>query len=223
MSNDLLSTHKNDHPEMYAENSKYKPKMTFTERCEALAAYKQGIEKPIIAACYGINISTLGFIIQPHSKTYRNVRREYEELGHERFLARYLTPAVFERLERASHDWKASIPAKDYDEVKQRLVVTDQEPDKRAKRYEGRQTLTWLGVGTIHVAVAYVDAVIPPDEHYPEQRDPGWYLYIDPTSPAFDEWMGKGAHGSAADRRTSTTAYEGFAKTIGHDVAQKGD
>jgi hypothetical protein len=218
---DELAQHRNDHPELYAENSKYAPKMTFEERCQALAAYKAGIVKQYIATTFGINVSTLGYIIQPHSKLYRKVRKEYEDLGHERFLAQYYTSSVRERIERATHDWKATIPAKDYDSVKQRFEPTG-EPDPRARKMEGRHTMAWQSVGTVYIAIAYVDAPIPanttPDVD--TERAPGWYVYLDPKSPAYADWMHEGPFGLEEDRRTSTSAYEGFARLIGHE---KGD
>lgn len=219
-----LDQWKSDHPELLAENSKYKAKLTFTERCEALAAYKAGVERPIIAATYGINISTLNFIIQPQSKSYKDVRREYNDYGHDRFIEKYLTPSALERIAKGGHDWKATLPAKDFDEVKQNLSTTGK-PDPRAKRYEGRHTMTWMGAGTVYVAVTYIDADLPalPEAGYDAPREPGWYVYVDSKSPAFADWMHEGPHGQNEDRRTSSSAYNGFAKLIGHDEIAKED
>lgn len=77
--------------------SKFAPKMTPTQRCEAFALLHAGFSQGVVAVMYGISRATLAHMTRPSSKFYRRVREEYNIKGHDMFLQMYLTQPVIER------------------------------------------------------------------------------------------------------------------------------
>lgn len=77
--------------------SKFAPKMTPQQRCEAFALIKAGFSHGTVSVMYGVARATLTHMARPGSKFYKAVRDEYDTTGHIAFLQRYLTQPMIER------------------------------------------------------------------------------------------------------------------------------
>jgi hypothetical protein len=71
-------------------NSKFEPKLVFTQRCEILALHRRGCTREALAKIYGVDRRTVTHIHNERSPRYKNVREEELRLGRDNFLKRYL-------------------------------------------------------------------------------------------------------------------------------------
>ena len=199
-----------NHPDMYdSRNSKFAPKLTFTERCEAFALAKSGdLDRRQIAAAYGINRATLAYMLNQHGPHYKDVRREYAEYGHDRFLKKYITPNVIERY--AASKKKLEVALSD-DELKAARSegAMSTAPNKTATKHAGpfhfsmpNENQQILGVVVWSDSPGRGPYAFGPKESV--DRPPGWYVQV-------DEWSQ--LVGSEEHRLTSTSAKSGFIAT----------
>ncbi len=97
-------------------------RLSFEEQCAfyvALLPYKvstsneyQRFPPAAVAAAAGVSQSTISLLsdagkLRGGQVRYPKVAREYQTLGHEAFVHKYLTPIIRERLAAALEDWKA--------------------------------------------------------------------------------------------------------------------
>jgi hypothetical protein len=78
-------------PSAFTDRGKFAPKLNFQQRCEVLALYKQGVSRACLADVFNIDRRTVTHMHNPQSKHYRDVRAEYERLGHDEFCRTYIT------------------------------------------------------------------------------------------------------------------------------------
>jgi len=83
-------------------HGKFKPKLTFEERCGLFIASKLGIPDHQILAASGMNRSSVTRLLDGGGKAYKNVRDEYERLGEAEFRAKYYTEEMKMRLATAA-------------------------------------------------------------------------------------------------------------------------
>lgn len=116
----------------------FEPKLTLTERCEILALDLAGVSRRLVAAAYKVNRSTVNFIVNPHSRHYRNVRKILQDMGRTAFLSEYLTPEVAERINAAKADPDVARETQlTNDELKAERAEHRNTPSKGARSHEG--------------------------------------------------------------------------------------
>lgn len=208
-------------PQLLAKNSRYAPKMSFADRCAVLAAYHAGIVKSVLSEAYGINISTVEYIVAPNSSHYRNVRKERADLGPERFRAEYMTEEQVSRIMAAKDRLEGegrleSQKARDARLARERAKVNG--PDKRANGVAGRH-LCRVREGTLFCEVVW--AAPEPSKIYPDKRPEGWYVTVSPDSPGWVDGWGAGEyHGYAENANTSKAAWRGFLSVTGAEESE---
>jgi hypothetical protein len=207
-------------PELKRSNSKYMPKLSFDERCAVLAAYKNDFGRRLLAKAFGINRATVSYIVRPESSHYKSVRKEYRDLGHKQFTMQYLTPSVLEILDSFKDDPELQLTD---DQVTERQSEDRTKPNRKAVSRAGRHAILYHS-GTIHVEVKWFDDPCDDPGMEPKEREPGWYVWVDPSSPAWDE--GGWEHGvnpptPSSERFTSKTALDFFLSAIGGEILDK--
>jgi hypothetical protein len=80
-------------PELSFSSDRYKPKLTFDERCFALALFEEGASWSAIASFFGVHRRTVEMI--KNGPPYKSVRDAFGQLGRDAFVARYLDAARF--------------------------------------------------------------------------------------------------------------------------------
>lgn len=75
-------------------STKFAPKLSFDERCSVLALVRANVSRKIVSEALGIDRRTVGHITNETSLHYRNVRQEYKRIGHDDFIAKYVTEEV---------------------------------------------------------------------------------------------------------------------------------
>lgn len=184
-----------NHPDMYeARNSKYAPKLTYVERCEALALAMSGdLDRRQIAAAYGINRATMAYIVNKSSPHYKDVRKEYHELGHDRFLRQYMTPAVIERYMAAKKNQEVALSDDELKKARSEGALS-MAANKGAKKNAGPFYFSMPGETTQEKG----EVIWSEEKH-------GWYVRVDTWG---DQEWGEDEH-----NKTSTTAKAGFLTT----------
>lgn len=196
------------HPELLTKNNKYVPKLNFAQRCAALAAVKYGLNKRVVAAAFGINRGTLGHIIRPESPHYRDVRKEYFDLGHDRFIKQYLTPDVMELLDRAAADPDVQLS---YDQVKAARAGSGR-PNPKADKYKGRYKHIDPFGDTSLIEIAWVEDPGNDPDLQETNRPAGWYIKAEGKS-----WR-PGWFGPAGSCTTSKTRLDWLLASVGGTV-----
>lgn len=89
-------------------------RLPFEEQCAFFGALKLGVPRIAVAKAAGVSQATVSLMLSAGETRggklrYAKVAREYETLGHEAFIHRYLTPPLRERLDRAIDAWKIRI------------------------------------------------------------------------------------------------------------------
>jgi hypothetical protein len=170
------------YPQALSRNSKWVAKLSFVERCQAVAAVKGGMLKKMVALAFGVNVSTLEFMLAPNGKHYKDVKRELRDLGEPRFIQQYYTPEVAQRVLAFIHDPRLAMNQKVLDkevaEGRTKVLGADRRADHAARTYTTFSNID----GTMHVEIAYV---LDPGPDFIEQtpRPEGWYARILSTSP----------------------------------------
>lgn len=127
-------------------------KLSFRERCSILAAYRRGIRMEVLAAAFGINRGTVGYIVRESSIHYRDVRKRAKEIGEKEFDAEYFDYHVVERIKKAATDPIVNKTVREASkEAKQRIEkkVDTGAPNKRSNSHAGYHkdhgiTIEWL-------------------------------------------------------------------------------
>lgn len=211
-----------ERPDLFVINDKYAPKLSFFDRCCLFGFHKLGITAPVLAEAFGLNRSTVRYIIRPASKHYKPVRKEWAELGEEAFNKRYTaSPDAKQWLDKVEAAKKATL-AKVNDKTSQALALEASLPDPRAKQSVGLHAVhipapepaRHVSVTVLWVDVLNKDAEWGENVEFDEdgnQRTPGWYLTV--SDPAFGALSGL-----ASNSRTSTSALKGFLKDVGGEI-----
>ena len=196
-------------PEVMSKNTKWAAKLQFDERCSAFAAVKAGMLKKMVALAFGINPSTLEHMLNNASKHYKSVRIEYRDLGHERFLVKYLTEDTVNRVLAFKHDPRLAVNQKVLEKEVSSGRTKAIGADKRANHKEGTFTVFSKLDGTLHVQVAWV---AEPGNHIEtgDDRKEGWYARIERSSPDWNERFGDYWYGENGTHLTSKSALDYF-------------
>lgn len=197
-------------PDALRKNSKFAVKLDFASRCAVVAASKAGVNNRLIAAAFGITRPTISMMTRPSSKNYRDVRKEYNDLGHQRFIEQYLTAPIIERLEAAKKDPEIKLSIDDLREVRadaSNLVNT------KADKLAGVHRITYYE-GTIEAEIKLVEAGEPSVVDTTVEK--GWFVRVLPTQIAgwTDAWMGDTVDQNQPFR-TSKLALDAFLSAIG--------
>lgn len=210
-----------NHPELYeARNSKFAPKLTVAERCEIYALCKEGtLDKRAIAAAYGINRGTLGHINNENGKHYRDVRKMYKELGHERFLRKYITPTVIERYLLGKEKQETLYSRDELAKAIEEGTGPATGPNPKATKNAGVFYFTSLMYkAPVKAEVLWVDNP-GPDLFSAEDRTSGWYVQV--FHEDTEAWPPDHCHGTPENSKTSTSAKTQFlAAIVGQEVEE---
>lgn len=133
-----------ERPDLFAVNSKYAPKLSFVERCAVYAYWKAGVERRLLAVTFGINRGTVNFIVTPSSPHYKNVRKEFQELGLEQFGRTYMSDEWDAKIKEARKTVDVTLSDDELKASKEALA----EPNKRASSKEGEHTVFYPGIGS---------------------------------------------------------------------------
>lgn len=155
----------------YNADSKFAAKLTFQQRCEIYAlAMVGGVKRELLARAYGVNRATVRHIINPSSPHYRNVRKEFRDLGTEEFTERFGTADVIARVMSYKND--PEVDMKD-DEVTDYRKDTQTVANSRADSKKGDHK-AWSRLYEIPLTLSVVwlpeGRVIPPGPI-------GWYVF----------------------------------------------
>lgn len=127
-------------------NSTMRKSLSFEEQCAFYIALKLGVRPPAVEIASGLSrhaisqLSRAGSFLGGQIR-YPKVVREYEKLGHENFIHRYLTPLIRDRLAVAVDEYQRrernpDLNAKGYNPL----------ASKYCGRYEWRETSLGLHV-----------------------------------------------------------------------------
>lgn len=167
---------------------KFEAKLTDDERCAVLGLVKSNVHVQLVADAFAVDRRTVSHIANPSSAHYRKTRSRYNELGHDEFVARYVTPDVVSRV-------KAARPA----EVATAAPGSSAPFNVRAK-----------GKAGFH-------SVQPEQCNYPHRveiavQENGW-CYRDLDSADAETWL----HNGDASRATSQACYAALLANITDD------
>jgi hypothetical protein len=112
-------------------------KLAFGEHCSAFAALKLQVPLEAVSKTFGVSLATVSYL--RHAGEFRGgqlrypaVAREYESLGHEAFVKKYITPPVREALTVAIDAFKRKVRNPD---------INDKGYNPRADGYVGHHIL----------------------------------------------------------------------------------
>lgn len=89
----------------FKDSQKFAAKLNFEKRCAILALERiSGVSRPVLAAAFGVNRGTVAYICNNSSPHYKDVRREYNELGRDAFERKYLTEEIIDRIAEVTGD-----------------------------------------------------------------------------------------------------------------------
>lgn len=95
----------------FADRGRFAPKLSFAQRCEILALYKQGVSRKVLADAFGVDRRTVTHIYNTASPHYKEVRAEFNRLGIDDFKATYLTEEGVKKVTTAVHAASLDPPA----------------------------------------------------------------------------------------------------------------
>jgi len=170
-----------------SNSGKFAPKLNEEERCSVMALVQSGVKRERVAVAFNIDRRTVGHIVNEQSVRYRSVRKKYRALGHDDFVAKYLTESVALKVAALPREIEAPKPAGGI--------------SPRANRLAGRHTVHPDQCGyDHHVEIKY---------HDEGEAGPGWY-YRDEDSKAPDTWF----HNGAASLATSQACYDALLENL---------
>ena len=205
-------------PEAFAVNNSMAPKLSFFDRCVVYGLWVRGMSKRVLAAAFGVNRSTIAYITNPSSAHYRNVRREFRDLGDDRFHSTYTDSNEakarwYEKLRTA-----ALSSAEDTKDEDQASVVVDnvmRVANKSAKSHEGGHAISAFFGTAVFSVVWTEDMSTAPADEVGAVREPGWYVTVSADAVGF---LAGVPYGLNADRFTSKQALTGFLKQVEGEV-----
>jgi len=94
------------------QNSLYTHRLPFNERCAFYAALKLDVSHYVVSLASKLSLQSVGYLagagtFMGGQMRYGSVADEYALLGHDAFVAQYLTPVMRNRLRSAAIDQKA--------------------------------------------------------------------------------------------------------------------
>jgi hypothetical protein len=165
-----------------ADAGKFEAKLTFAERCAVLGCHKLGVNRRLLALSFGVNRRTVTHIYNPKSPHYRSVRNEYNSMGHDDFIEKYVTDDIYKKLKEteAKAENQAILNA---DDSEASVIDTNlREPSKMRTRDEGFHTIQPEHCKYSHrIEVRWVNSYL----------GEGWY-FRDMDGPNPNEWMNNG-------------------------------
>jgi hypothetical protein len=196
VSNPVLERLLQDRPDLFSVNSKFAPKLSFVDRCSVFAFWKAGIERRTLAAAFGINRGTVNYIVTPSSPHYKNVRKEFKDLGVDEFMRRYLTEEWAQKVEAAKGSYETQFADDDVKKMRSMEVG----PNPRAKSKAGEHLVKYPDIGNTIGPVEKIEVVFGTCKSL--------------GSPPFDGWFIKspsgGDMGNAKHCATSAAAFKAF-------------
>ena len=191
-------------------NQNNAPKLSFFDRCVLYGLYQRGVAKRVLAAAFGVNRSTVAYIILPTSPNYKNVRLEFRNLGAERFHEMYTDSEIArQRWELALKGASSAVDVPDTEQTK--ASGREAVPNKHADSHAGKHGVTaYFGTGIFEVRwVDDTENVENSIDELGEPRLPGWYVFGDGLG-----FTANTPYGLNADRFTSKKALTGFVKQV---------
>lgn len=148
------------------DKADFQPKLSEDERRGVLALHMLGVKADVLALAFDLNRRTVNHMVNPTSLHYRPARAERKRLGDAKFIEKYAT-----------------------EQMRQRVLSVSDRPetkDRKANPHERRKA-------GIHVVkpeqCAYSHRL---EVQYHADRDPpGWY-YRDLDSKTPDDWFHNG-------------------------------
>jgi hypothetical protein len=141
-----------------------------------------GVNRRLLAVTFGINRRTVTHIYNNNSPHYRDVRAEYDKLGKDAFVRRYLTEEVALKLKQTEQDKIAQIKMQLNDKEESKVAHKMAKPNPRRNRDEGFHLLQ-----PDHCQYSHRIHVMWEDGYFGY----GWYFKdLDGAFP--DQWMHSG-------------------------------
>ena len=169
-------------------------KLAFGEQCAAYAALKLQVPLEAISKTFGVSLGTLSYLghageVKGDHLRYRPVAREFEALGQEAFVHKYLTAPIRERLELAIDAFKRKVRNPD---------INSRGYNPRADGYVGHHVLKprseyQADIWEIDIALMTAGS------------DPGYFYRIGAPHPS-PQWRGNSAR-QGGGFVTSTDCY----------------
>ncbi len=205
----LVARMKVERPELFRVNSKYAPKLSFFDRCVFYGLFQMDFSIQSLCTAFGVALPTGRYMVRNSSPHYRDVRKEWADLGRERFLKEYVYTPIGE-------EWtKKAVIAKAQPELTEKQFAADRAassgPNKRASQRKGPVTLAFgeiMGNCTLSFDVQWFDTPPPDADWVAGERMPGWYLVLTDGTKGWKP----GVYGDNQHRMTSTSALQGFIK-----------
>jgi len=158
--------------------TKFAPKLTFDQRCTALALDKVSVHRNIIAELFGVDRRTVSHICNAHSTHYRSVRDHYKRMGHEAFITEYVTPETVGAIKLI----KIRMPSPDNKKPVMPSVKAGV-PNPRATKSKGLHTVKPEQCSYTHrVEIQYQADMVPA----------GWYYRDLDSKSNKDAWLHNG-------------------------------
>lgn len=184
------------------DSGRFASKLTFEERCSVLAAWAVGVNRRLLAVAFGIDRRTVSHVYNRQSPHYKDVRAEYDKLGKDKFIERYLTEDVRNKITKAEASPEAQAIVKmndqEYSKTQRRT------PNKRSDKFVGVHVMKPIQCEYSHrVEVKWVDSHL----------GLGWY-YQDYDGDFPNEWM----HTGEDSILTSKACYFGAENDIGDKI-----
>lgn len=167
-------------PSLLRQNSEYRAKLTKHERYQILALDKMGFLRPAIAQVFGIARGTVGYICNPSSRHYKDIRKHYNELGREQFIKDYVDEELMARIQKAQQTDPKQTDA-EYRESRAETKANGP-VNKSAKGKSGEFSL-WDPVDKVPERIE-VRFYTDPDQPGME----GWCVFISATTMKMRNW-----------------------------------
>lgn len=169
------------------QTGKFAAKLTFEERCAALACVVYGVSRPIVAAAFSINRRTVTHIVNEHSAHYKDTRKKLKELGKDEFIKEYLTESVAVKIKEAAQVGVVQHHSSD--------VTPGTVPSPRASRCAGINVVQPEQCTYSHrIEIAYFTEDAAFDESNPGDRAiaTGWHYRDLDDKTAWNLWLHSG-------------------------------
>lgn len=197
-----------ERPELFRTNSKYVAKLSFADRCAFYGLWKLDFTIEALCEAFGIARPTGRYIVRDSSPHYRDVRKEWVDLGRDEFGKRYVLSPIGQEWMAKAMEAKQSASRTNREDASVRAKSST--ANKKAKQRQGEVTLVFgpvMGDCSLTFDVQWFDQP-PYDEQFQEEREPGWYLEL---RKGVEGWK-PGIYGANDSRFTSTTALQDFIK-----------